>query len=330
MNTSKAYLVVDIGNRSTSVMFSMVDGPMAAASEAIADVVKAANARIADLESALGRETEKYSNMRAAEHALSSAYVRLREILGTIDGYHNPGEIWAATEAAALQLSGYRQRATQAEQAAAELRAQLKQKPDYKWFVELVRRHLGQSEEVRPQQLAHQVKQLKEARGSMGMRMDITDSSLAVHQTGVGVRIRVGKLNGFNSHTHVPPVGTVCEFYRHQPQGGEAWVKGTIRYVSEHTVVIELFEMGDDGMREFIAHPRTVKFRDQKDPRTAFSRPYASGGYVGDGPSGTETKYPDHYTRKAGAAITGGFIKQAIREELRPGGVLWRAIKNTR
>lgn len=250
-------------------------------------IVKAVEPRIAELENQLAREQEKFNEMRDAEHAVSAAYGQLRRILGTMESYSTPADLWAATEAAALELSGYRQRATQAEQAAAQLRTQLKQKPDYKWFVELVRRHLGQSEEVCPQQLAHQVKQLKEARGSMGMRMAITDSSLTIHQTGVGVRIRVGKVDGFNSHAHVPPVGTVCEFYQHRIKGGEAWVKGTVRYVSEHTVVIQLAEMGDGGMQEFIAHPRTVKFREQQK-------------LISDMPSAGN--YPDHYTRKAGAA----------------------------
>ncbi|QOI66524.1 hypothetical protein [Erwinia phage FBB1] len=64
----------------------------------------------------------------------------------------------------------YRQRATIAEQKVAELTKVIEGKPDhecYKWFVELIRRHLNQSENVPPQHLAFQVKQLKMARGHL-------------------------------------------------------------------------------------------------------------------------------------------------------------------
>lgn len=57
----------------------------------------------------------------------------------------------------------YRVRATQAEQEAARLREELAKRPNYEWFVELVRKHLKQGEGVCPQHLAHQVKQLKKA-----------------------------------------------------------------------------------------------------------------------------------------------------------------------
>lgn len=59
----------------------------------------------------------------------------------------------------------YRARATRAEQEAARLREELARRPNYEWFVELIRRHLRQSDSVPPQQLAVQVKQLKNARG---------------------------------------------------------------------------------------------------------------------------------------------------------------------
>ena len=59
----------------------------------------------------------------------------------------------------------YRERATKAEQENARLRDELARRPNYEWFVELIRRHLGQSLITPPQHLAHQVKQLKEARG---------------------------------------------------------------------------------------------------------------------------------------------------------------------
>jgi hypothetical protein len=57
----------------------------------------------------------------------------------------------------------YRARATRAEQESAKLREELAKRPNYEWFVELVRKHLKQEEDVCPQRLAHQVKQLKEA-----------------------------------------------------------------------------------------------------------------------------------------------------------------------
>ena len=57
----------------------------------------------------------------------------------------------------------YRARATRAEQESAKLREELAKRPNYEWFVELVRKHLKQEGDVCPQRLAHQVKQLKEA-----------------------------------------------------------------------------------------------------------------------------------------------------------------------
>lgn len=59
----------------------------------------------------------------------------------------------------------YRVRATRAEQEAALLRKELARRPNYEWFVELIRRHLNQADSVPPQHLAVQVKQLKQARG---------------------------------------------------------------------------------------------------------------------------------------------------------------------
>lgn len=66
----------------------------------------------------------------------------------------------------------YRQRATKAEQENAKLRAELARaelakRPDYEWFVELIRRHLKQADTVSLQHLAVQVKQLKNARGHL-------------------------------------------------------------------------------------------------------------------------------------------------------------------
>ncbi|QXV72136.1 hypothetical protein Geezett_064 [Klebsiella phage Geezett] len=62
-----------------------------------------------------------------------------------------------------MNNNDYRARATRAEQEAARLREELAKRPNYEWFVELVRKHLKQGEGVCPQRLAHQVKQLKEA-----------------------------------------------------------------------------------------------------------------------------------------------------------------------
>lgn len=62
-----------------------------------------------------------------------------------------------------MSKNDYRVRATHAEQEAARLREELAKRPNYEWFVELVRKHLKQGEDVCPQRLAHQVKQLKEA-----------------------------------------------------------------------------------------------------------------------------------------------------------------------
>lgn len=59
----------------------------------------------------------------------------------------------------------YRARATRAEQLVADLIRELDKKPDYLWFVDLIRKNLNQSEDISPQKLAHQVKQLKQARG---------------------------------------------------------------------------------------------------------------------------------------------------------------------
>ena len=61
----------------------------------------------------------------------------------------------------------YREPSTQAEQENARLRDELARRPKYEWFVELIRRHLGQSLITPPQHLACQVKQLKEARGHL-------------------------------------------------------------------------------------------------------------------------------------------------------------------
>lgn len=59
----------------------------------------------------------------------------------------------------------YRQRATKAEQENVRLRRQLAREPSHQWFVDLIRKHLGQQPSVGAAQLGQQVKQLKESRG---------------------------------------------------------------------------------------------------------------------------------------------------------------------
>lgn len=47
-----------------------------------------------------------------------------------------------------MNNNDYRARATRAEQEAAKLREELAKRPNYEWFVELVRKHLKQGESV--------------------------------------------------------------------------------------------------------------------------------------------------------------------------------------
>ncbi len=60
----------------------------------------------------------------------------------------------------------------------------------------------------------------------------------------------------------LPPVGTVCEFMKHNsppaPEG--KWTTGTIRYLSDYTVII-----GGDRC-EHVHHPRNVSFRTIRTP----------------------------------------------------------------
>ena len=60
----------------------------------------------------------------------------------------------------------------------------------------------------------------------------------------------------------LPPVGTVCEFMKHNsppaPEG--QWTVGTIRYVSDYTVII-----GGDKC-ENVHHPRNCSFRPIRTP----------------------------------------------------------------
>lgn len=69
------------------------------------------------------------------------------------------------------QPDNYRARATQAEQKNARLIEQLTKRPNYEWFVELIRSHLGQSPETPPQHLGVQVKQLKQSRGQKTIKL---------------------------------------------------------------------------------------------------------------------------------------------------------------
>lgn len=61
----------------------------------------------------------------------------------------------------------YRQRATKAEQKNQLLINELSKRPNYEWFVNKVRLNLKQAENISPQMLAFQVKQLKQYRGSL-------------------------------------------------------------------------------------------------------------------------------------------------------------------
>lgn len=57
--------------------------------------------------------------------------------------------------------------------------------------------------------------------------------------------------------TGLPPVGAECEYMKHTRNIGNNWGKGTVKYISEHTVVID----DDDVDGEFIAHPLGCEFR---------------------------------------------------------------------
>lgn len=57
--------------------------------------------------------------------------------------------------------------------------------------------------------------------------------------------------------TGLPPVGCECEYMKHTRNSGNNWSKGTVKYISEFTVVID----DDDVDGEFIAHPLGCEFR---------------------------------------------------------------------
>lgn len=57
--------------------------------------------------------------------------------------------------------------------------------------------------------------------------------------------------------TGLPPVGVECEYMKHTRSTGNNWSKGTVKYISEYTVVID----DDDVDGEFIAHPLNCAFR---------------------------------------------------------------------
>ena len=64
--------------------------------------IAAQNARIADIEYELSDAQKLYERFRDAEKRLSSSYVNLRRILGTLDiDYEGVSDMWAKTEAAA-------------------------------------------------------------------------------------------------------------------------------------------------------------------------------------------------------------------------------------
>lgn len=57
--------------------------------------------------------------------------------------------------------------------------------------------------------------------------------------------------------TGLPPVGVECEYMKHTRNSRNNWSKGTVKYISEFTVVID----DDDVDGEFIAHPLGCEFR---------------------------------------------------------------------
>jgi len=63
----------------------------------------AAHREIADLKDQLAKSEAKFQNMLEAEHRLSDAYIRIREIVGTIR-LPEGADVWQATEAAAAKL----------------------------------------------------------------------------------------------------------------------------------------------------------------------------------------------------------------------------------
>ena len=66
----------------------------------------------------------------------------------------------------------------------------------------------------------------------------------------------------------LPPVGAECEYMKHTRNTGNNWSKGTVKYISEYTVVID----DDDVDGEFIAHPLGCEFRPLRPLRTEAER----------------------------------------------------------
>jgi|GEM_PF-4112428 len=64
----------------------------------------AAHREVADLKEQLAKSEAKFQNMLEAEHRLSDAYIRIREIVGTIN-LPEGADVWQATEAAAAKLA---------------------------------------------------------------------------------------------------------------------------------------------------------------------------------------------------------------------------------
>lgn len=90
----------------------------------------------------------------------------------------------------------------------------------------------------------------------------------------------LGSLNGYYNHGTViaerrpitepawdgeglPPVGVECEFASCSIP--DRWYQGIVRYLSEHTIVIEHTVLAN-GKAESIAHPRTMNFRPIRSP----------------------------------------------------------------
>ncbi|QAX92259.1 hypothetical protein HWC07_gp007 [Pantoea phage vB_PagM_LIET2] len=63
----------------------------------------AAHREVADLKEQLAKSEAKFQNMLEAEHRLSDAYIRIRELVGTIN-LPEGSDVWQATEAAAAKL----------------------------------------------------------------------------------------------------------------------------------------------------------------------------------------------------------------------------------
>lgn len=82
-----------------------------------------------------------------------------------------------------------------------------------------------------------------------------TDSIASDHATAIVTREQY-EATGWDG-TNLPPVGCEIEYMKHTRNSGNNWSKGTVKYISEFTVVID----DDDVDGEFIAHPLGCEFR---------------------------------------------------------------------